>query len=693
LQKGELDHYEMDKRYIHKQGSIVWVRLSVSALIDAATNSITSVSIIEDITERKRAEQALRESEARFRAIFEGASIGIAVFEPGGTAVSVNPALQHIVGYDESELIGIRFRKFTHEDDRELTVSLFEELQSGKIDHYQLDKRYIHKDGSIVWAQLSMSALRHSDGQGVMAVALIDDITEWKLADDALRESEGRFRAIFEGASMGIAVVDGVGGVVSANPAFERMVGYESDELLGMPFRAFTHPDDVGQNLELFQQLMANTIDHYQYDKRYVRKDGDIVWVRMNVSSFPDSDQRLAVALVEDITQAKLAEAALRQSEAHNKALLDSMPDLMFLLDKNGVFLDYRAPSHEDLFVPPELFMGKRIYEVLPEALTSSLHVAINRAFENGETQFFEYDLAAGDNDPQTFESRIVAFDWDKVLIISRDVTERKRTETAIQELNADLERRVKERTSELAAANERLTELDRLKSKFIADVSHELRTPLAVLNTRVYLLENGLPEKRTEYLTGLRGQIERLTQFVNTVLDLSRLELGKGKIEFEPVDLNEVVDQVTAALEPRAEASGLRLNVAYASPLPPVQGEFNQLAQVATNLIANAINYTANGHIDVSTGIEGHMIYLRVQDTGMGIASDDIPHLFERFYRGERAGQTKIAGSGLGLSIVKEIIDLHNGDIQVESQVGRGTTFLVTLPIAGKPEPNGFVP
>jgi signal transduction histidine kinase len=237
-------------------------------------------------------------------------------------------------------------------------------------------------------------------------------------------------------------------------------------------------------------------------------------------------------------------------------------------------------------------------------------------------------------------------------------------------------------RTAELAAANERLTELDRLKSKFIADVSHELRTPLAVLNTRVYLLENGLPEKRAEYLIGLRGQIERLTQFVNTILDLSRLELGRGRIEFAPVSLNDVVDQVTVALAPRAEASGLRLTMHCADLLPPVRGEFNQLAQVATNLIANAINYTANGRIEVSTGLEGEQVCLQVQDTGMGITPDDIPHLFERFYRGERAGQSQIAGSGLGLSIVKEIIDLHNGTIEVESEVGKGTTFKVLLPV-----------
>jgi two-component system, OmpR family, phosphate regulon sensor histidine kinase PhoR len=139
----------------------------------------------------------------------------------------------------------------------------------------------------------------------------------------------------------------------------------------------------------------------------------------------------------------------------------------------------------------------------------------------------------------------------------------------------------------------------------------------------------------------------------------------------------------VVMALEPRSEIAGLQM-VFHSSPIPEIRGEFNQLAQVITNLVANAINYTPNGSITVRTSLEEsqHQVCLEVTDTGMGISDADIPHLFTRFYRGERAGQTSIPGTGLGLSIVKEIVDLHGGQIAVQSQVGRGTTFKVFLPV-----------
>src|SRR5262249_1414131 len=157
---------------------------------------------------------------------------------------------------------------------------------------------------------------------------------------------------------------------------------------------------------------------------------------------------------------------------------------------------------------------------------------------------------------------------------------------------------------------------------------------------------------------------------------DLSRLELAHDRISFGVVDLNNVVQQVVMALEPRADVAGLQMSF-RASQLPEIRGEFNQLAQVVTNLVSNSINYTPNGGITVRTLFDEkqQQVCLEVTDTGMGISEADIPHLFTRFYRGERAGQSSIPGTGLGLSIVKEIVDLHSGHIAVQSQVGHGTT------------------
>lgn len=244
------------------------------------------------------------------------------------------------------------------------------------------------------------------------------------------------------------------------------------------------------------------------------------------------------------------------------------------------------------------------------------------------------------------------------------------------------LEQRVAERTQELADANERLKELDYLKSKFVSEVSHELRAPVTNLKLYLELLAKSPAEKRPRIVNVLGQQTERLTQLVTDILDLSRLELGRERIRFESLDLNRVVEQVVEAHVPRAEAANLALNFVPDPALPRLEGERNQLAQVVTNLVANAINYTPEGMIEVRTcaGDEGDVV-LEVQDTGLGIAPGDLPHLFERFYRGNLSRDLDVPGTGLGLGIVQEIVDLHQGAIMVESDVGVGTTFRVSFP------------
>lgn len=253
-----------------------------------------------------------------------------------------------------------------------------------------------------------------------------------------------------------------------------------------------------------------------------------------------------------------------------------------------------------------------------------------------------------------------------------------------IRQQNQLLEQRVTERTAALQAANVQLQSLDRLKSQFIAEVSHELRTPLAGLNTRVHLLERDKPEQMAHHLESLKRRIQQLNQLVEQVLDISRLDLTKEQIAFAPVDLNCVVEMVIEAHQTLLDESNLTLQQILEADISPVWGEENQLAQVIANLLTNAIHYTANGTITIKTfAADEHRAGLALADTGMGIAPDDMPHLFDRFYRGKSVSQGNIPGTGLGLSIVKQIIDLHQGAIAVTSELGKGATFTVYLPYA----------
>ncbi len=243
-----------------------------------------------------------------------------------------------------------------------------------------------------------------------------------------------------------------------------------------------------------------------------------------------------------------------------------------------------------------------------------------------------------------------------------------------------ELEQHVAERTRELTEAYEQLKALDRLKSKFITDVSHELRTPIANLNLYMDLLERGKPDKQPHYRAILKEQVARLVNLIEDVLDVSHLELDTTAADYAPVDLNAVVNQVVTALHTRAGVASLALTFAPDAALPSVRAVRDQLLRVVANLVANAIHYTPEGWVRVSTYQAGERVCLEVQDSGIGIDPEDVPHLFERFYRGRNVSH--VPGNGLGLAIVHEIVSLHGGTLEVESRLGQGSTFRVWLPV-----------
>ncbi len=255
-----------------------------------------------------------------------------------------------------------------------------------------------------------------------------------------------------------------------------------------------------------------------------------------------------------------------------------------------------------------------------------------------------------------------------------------------IQNHAVDLEKRVTERTQALANANIELKQLDDLKSKFVADVSHELRSPIANMQVYLDLLQMGSAEKRDQYHEILQGQLHRLSLLVEDILDLSRLEAVElQKQQFETVDLNELVAEVVSAHAIQAEKAGLNLAFIPNENLPQVLGLPDHLTRVFTNLIANAINYTTVGSVVVRTICPNgnNQACVQIEDTGIGISPQEITRLFARFYRGETEMVKQVPGTGLGLTIVKEIVEGHNGSIDVKSMPGKGSSFSVYLPTA----------
>ncbi len=697
----EIDQFTLIKRYVHRDGSIVWANLSVSQFDGRFANEddqrLYTIAIAENITEQRLIEQELQQSESFLRAVFENSADSVVVVDTNSAIVMSNRAHQNLVGYSAEELSKMTVVDYVHPDDVAREEALFQDALQQHKDSYQIELRFVRCDNTIRWIEASVGLVWDASGNYQHAIGVSRDITESRYIKLAIENSEKRFRAIFENASVPITVMREDHMIEMANPAFCDMVGYSLDELQQMTFDDFTFPDDTEGEAYRYEQLIRGEIDQFTRIKRYVHKDKSIVWVNLSISLFSthvaDEDQPklYTVAIAENITQRLHVEIALKESEERYRSIFENSLVGIYRSTMDGRFLSvnptivemlgydnanelYALDIGRDLFVDP-------LDRISPERLKSYAESDILNTQsllkkKNGEV--IRVNVRA--RVIRDSNRNILYFEGSMI-----DITEQYRQAEEIKHLNADLEQRVKDRTEQLELANEQLLELDRLRTKFIADISHEMRTPLAVINTRLYLMQHRKNKDSLEqHIEGFRIQLDRLEEFVENAFDMSVIDSSRDNMIAGKISLNQIVENAVYELLPRAEVNGLSLDRDLDPNIPDIIGVERHLSQVATNLVSNAIKYTDSGHIHVTTGMDSRTqrVFLEVKDTGMGIADEDIPHLFSRFYRGQRAGQSTIAGSGLGLSIVKEIVDAHGGEIDVKSEINVGSLITVWLPI-----------
>jgi PAS domain S-box-containing protein len=524
-------------------------------------------------------------------------------------------------------------------------------------------------DGERVIGSLSVDNLINQEPPGRYMLELLrlygaalGHLASRRWAEEAMLQSEKRYRAIFEGAGVGICIVDAHGYPVSSNPAFQELLGYSDEELRQIPFFTFTHPDDRNENHDLFGQLLSGGVQRYRQEKRYVLRNGQIHWVRTNVSQFPvsDGDEPLIIAVVEDIHEQKLAESNLRESEARNRVLREAIPDLMFLYNKEGRFVDYHSPSDVSLLISPDRFMNRLMEDVLPPDLYNLTRPYFDAALETGKNQIFEYTLPVK-NEIRYFESRLIPYS-EGVLSIVRDITERKQMERNNLELGLQRER-------------------IRLISDFIRDASHQFRTPLSVINSKVYLIGKiNTPEGREMQLRGIQEQSDNILRLVESLVAMSRLD-SDAALNMMPLQMKQLLQALYTRHEAPVHEKHIRLELDIEDTLPDVNADVDELYNAFSHLVENATSYTSEGGCIVirAQAIGETQIAVEIEDNGRGIEATELPHIFDRFFRGQVAFSTP--GFGLGLAMVKKIVERHGGHIEVKSEPGKGTTFTVVLP------------
>ena len=387
----------------------------------------------------------LEDNEIRFRSTFEQAAVGLAHVDPEGHFLRINQRFCDIVGYGKAEMLGMTFQDITHPDDIPLDMVYIRQMLSGEISTYSMEKRYIHKDGHLVWINLTASLKHKADGMVEYAIAVVEDITERKRAEMALRESEERFRGVFEQAAVGVGLVSEEGRFLKLNPRYCQIAGYSEDEMLGLTFQEISLPEDLTENLTQSRRLLDGEIDQFSLEKRLIQKNGSIVWIKLAVALVESKleQRRYFISIVEDITDRRQAEQALLASEARYAHLAKNIPGVIYqYLQRDN------DNSSEVLFISPQI---KALYGIEPQEIMrnssliwSMIHPDDLEGFQNSvrqagdalETWTYEWRAVfpSGDikwvkgiSQPTHLEDGSLL--WDGIML---DITARKQAEAVI---------------------------------------------------------------------------------------------------------------------------------------------------------------------------------------------------------------------------------------------------------------------
>ncbi len=500
-------------------------------------------------------------------------------------------------------------------------------------------------------------------------------------AYQALRESEHRYRRLFETAREGILILDpDTRRITDANPFMTELLGYTREELIGKELFEIGMLRDKQESQDAFRRLREERFIRHE-NLPLQTKAGRRIEVEVVANLYQENGHSVIQANIRDIAERKRAEEALRESEAKYHTLFDSMDEgysiIQMLYDTDGKPIDWRILEVNPAFekhIGVACAKGKTVRElglaVEPRWMEIYGHVA-----ETDESLRFEEHSETLRRTFDVYAFRIGAPDERKVAVLFTNITERKRAEASLRES----ERRMQEHAAELA-------DLHRRKDEFLAMLSHELRNPLSPILNAAHILrlqkdENPLQQQARAVI---ERQVNQLSRLVNELLEVSRVITGTIRLRPERLDIRAVVEQAVESVSPLIDQRGHQLFVSL--PAEPVwsEGDAARLEQVVINLLNNAAKYThEGGMIWVNLQPEGDEVTLRVRDTGVGIAPELLPRIFDLFTQADRSLDRSQGGLGIGLSLTQRLVELHHGEIEAHSAgLGQGSEFIVRLPV-----------
>ncbi|WP_138495586.1 PAS domain-containing protein [Paenibacillus pinistramenti] len=640
------------------------------------------IGMVQDITDRVAIEQQLMESERKYRLITENSQdfISLSTLEDHAY-LYCSPACYNLIGYRPEELEGTNPYDYLHPEDVE---SFRRHIEACRASHENrqpvptVTYRFIHKDGRHIWFEANSKVVTEDNGRMLEIISIARDITERKAIEFKLKESEQRYRSLFEYNPSAVYSMNMEGDYLTANANLEKLTGYTLDELVGMYFGPIVAEKDLERTLYHFN--LAKEGKPQSYDLTILHKDGYPVEINtVNIPIIVDDEVVGVYGITNDITErTRYIEQIERLSREH-RLLLNTVSEGIVGLDNEGKVVFVNPAGASMLGYEALAMIGIPCNRLIRETREDGGYYTVQESpvlqavragilYSKKDAVFWKRD------ETSFFADYQVTPIWDKgerkgAVFVFRDVTDEK----------------------EIISAKESAERADQAKSQFLAMMSHELRTPMNGIVGMIDLLQTTeLDEEQRSFTDILKESSDALLHILNEILDFSKIETGKMTLASEPIHLQALLGGVIELFSARAKEKGIYLRGLLLEPeqIPDIViGDAVRLRQVLVNLISNAVKFTDQGGVTVTLEAEPDAcerrtaLTFKVKDTGIGIPYERQNQLFQLFSQLHPALNRKYGGTGLGLAICRKLVELMGGTIGVESEAGAGSTFYFTVP------------
>ena len=673
-----------------RTGDLRWISENARAVKDWQGNLVHYEGTVEDVTERRQAAIAVRDSEERFRSIWKNSADGMRLTDKEGFIRAVNPALCLIIGMPEEDLVGHPYTVcYQDQGQSEQRLKNYQTNFENRAIPERVEQHFTFRSGRKADLELSNSFVE-LEGQDPLVLSICHDLTDRKIAEIRLRESELLYHSLVENLPQSIFRKDAEGRFTFVNQSFCKELGKTRGEIIGKTdFDLFPraladkyYRDD--------QTLMKNGVPYQAIEAHYVPNQGKI-YVEVIKTPLKDTEGKNAglQGIFWDVTERKRMEEQLAFERDLLRALLDNVPDRIYFKDTESRFLQCSLAMAQRLglkdpsevvgrkdadFHPPE--RAKEYFEDEQRILMTGAPI-INKVERQNDTEG-NVRWASVTKVPTRNRAGFIT----GIIGISRDITDLKAAE------------------EELAEARDKALESTRLKSQFLAAMSHEIRTPMnGIIGMTELLLDTPLSAAQGEFSQTINTSAHSLLHIINDILDFSKIEAGKLVIENEPFDLYEVVEDSLELLAHRAQAKNLDpICVMNPGVSRWVKGDSVRLRQILVNLLGNAVKFTESGeimaHVTPLEETEDSMcVSFAISDTGIGIEPEIQARIFEAFTQADGTTTRRYGGTGLGLSISRQLVEMMGGEMAVTSEPGKGSEFSFTVKFpkakpAGQTEP-----